>query len=339
MRLALWSSLVFLGLGCTNVLYDGPARDSDATSVIFSGAGTSMQTIDGRPVEDGAFTRFQVEPGPHSVEIELSQEGPSPQAARRLRTTCFEARPSRLYEVQTEPGARIRASVIDANNGRKVGSPCTPSTPTASAAVEADGGTDSNDDTEAEQPSPSRRPPMASARVGLGEAVGGETAFEVQYSNGDSNVLHNGDGITVTLALALVPYWIGDSLGLGLGASTGFKYGWLDADGSSASISHTSIATWFQLVFRPTNLWFGTFALGAQKDFDISVNTNADGQSKSFSLKSDWGFMSELGLYRLLSRHFGCGFVLRFVKIDYTVNDQVAAADSFGGEFTLNFPF
>jgi hypothetical protein len=175
--------------------------------------------------------------------------------------------------------------------------------------------------------------------VGLGYAVGGETAFELQYSHGESDTLHSGDGTTVTVALALTPYWIGDSVGLGAGASAGFKYGWLDSHGYSASISRTSVATWFQLAFRPTDVWFGELGLGAQKDFDIAVSASAGGQSASAGLKSAWGFLSEFGLYRLLSRHFGCGFVFRFVKIDYSAEGQVVAADSFGAEFTLNTLF
>ncbi len=128
-------------------------------------------------------------------------------------------------------------------------------------------------------------------------------------------------------------------LRLGIGTSGGFKYGSLDTEIYSATISRRTFAGWFQLLFKATEMWQVYLALGTQKDSDISADESAGSQSASVSLTSHWGVMSEAGLYGLLTRHFGCGFLLRFVKIDYAAGSHTVSADSFGGEFTINFLF
>jgi hypothetical protein len=340
MKFAVLSLFAFLGLGCTNVLYDGPARKADAVAIIVSGSGTSIAKIDDRPVGDGPFARFEVEPGAHAVEIDLSQENASAGLQSRLRTTCFDARPAGMYEVQTQGGGRLsHATVVDVDSKRKVGHMCSPSAASSAntdAPVATDGDTeDASGENNGPRPQSSR---LVALRLGIGEAIGGEEVSQVKYTNGDSKTLNTGDGVTGTLGLTLIPLWI-DDVGLGVGTSAGFKYGSLDTDIYSAHISRTTFAGWFQLVFKATEMWQVYLALGTQKDLAISADESAGSQSASVSLTSHWGVLSETGLYALLTRHFGCGFFLRFVKIDYAVGGHTVSADSFGGEFTINFLF
>jgi hypothetical protein len=340
MKLAVSSLLAFLGLGCTNVLYDGPARKADTVAIIMSGSGTSIAKIDDRTVGDGPFARFEVEPGAHLVEIDLSQENASADLQSRLRTACFDARAAGMYEVQTQGGGRLsRVTVVDVDSKRKVGHMCSPSaatSPNANVAVATDG---ESEEESGEHNGTSRSSWLVGLRLGVGEAIGGEEVSQVRYTNGGSKTLNTGDGVTGTLGLTLIPLWIDDSIGLGLGTSVGFKYGSLDSEIYSATISRRTFAGWFQLVFKATDMWQVYLALGTQKDSDISADESAGSESASVSLTSHWGVLSEAGLYGILTRHFGCGFLLRFVKIDYVAGRQNVSADSFGGEFTINFLF
>jgi hypothetical protein len=72
-------------------------------------------------------------------------------------------------------------------------------------------------------------PPPAHPGTGigleLGLAFGGDELVTAELSNGQTDTLHAGDGLLVAVVGDLTPFWVGDSFGLGLGVSVGWKYG------------------------------------------------------------------------------------------------------------------
>jgi hypothetical protein len=349
MKLCLVSFLAFLSVGCTTVLHDKAAQ----TSLIMS-RGISLERIDDTPVSDGGLTRFEVEAGHHRVVTNLdatSTGAPSEEALERFRTACFKAEASHVYEVEAvDIREQTRAQVTDITGSRrKVDIHCEGAPDDAKAdkdvrlAVLRARRREAKEEEERDvASSSSTHLPKVDIRVAVGDAMGGETMVSVDY-RGNEETLLAGDGLTAMLSLSVTPFWIGDTIGFGLGGSVGWKYGSLSVADYSLSVSRTPVEAWLQIVFPLADKWLGTFAVGAHDDLDILTTESEGSTNTTIPTRSHIGFVSEFGLYRELTSHFGCGLNLRFVKVGYTLgytgSSTEVDASNFGGEFTMHVFF
>lgn len=315
------------------MLYDGPRQPPGQVARIVAERGTTIVTVDARPVSGGNASVYEVLPGLHQVAATPSDlETSQPQVQQTVRQTspsaasaCFEATAARVFTVSAvvqdwKPWTRV----FDRESGENVEAAC--------VARSASGATP------ARRPEPIERPPARESsnaehdgipmhpwggfRLGAGYSVGGADLL-----NGDgSQSLPAGEGWHVSFGGTLMPLWIGN-VGLGLGGSYGLKRN--DA-GDWPGLSRSPAELWLAMLMRVAPRWFVDLAVGAHKDYGISQ----EGASNR-ELQSRWGRVFDLGLYTVTSKHVAWGFGIHQVDLQYESFGRAFDAGSTGLEFRL----
>ena len=110
--------LLLVAGACTTALYNGPARGPINVARLSPASGTKVTEVDGRPVESGRFTVYEIEPGRHKLVAAMKDDSSLTPALRKANAKppllCFEAEATHTYEVSvTVVGSRLHASIND----------------------------------------------------------------------------------------------------------------------------------------------------------------------------------------------------------------------------------
>lgn len=362
LRLAFLLWLTVLGAGCSTALYSGPPRRQDQVSHLTAAPGTNLVAVDTRAVHGGRFEVYDILPGMHKVSATVKDSAALPPELRKQNTSltpvCFEAEASESYAVSVSAeGNRLRHAVIERDSGEDVLTSCEakpapeppamartptpverppvygyPASPQRYARTRDDAGDESDD----EEPARRRAQPIAAFRLGLGLAGGGDDLIEATYTNGNTDTLSAGSGVSFTLGASLTPLWIADAIGFGLGGSFGYKVDSIDASNGSIELSRVPIDVWMQSLVRVSPRWFISLAWGPHKDLDIGLSGSGLASDLRATFDCSWGWMAEIGVLNWSSQYVGGGVAFRYTKVQYLYDGVGLNAESFGLELSLH---
>jgi hypothetical protein len=215
------------------------------------------------------------------------------------------------------------------------------------------------DDTAREPPSPPtvvasaqvakqpERPPIrpvppnrrASLGLRLGVSFGGETLATGQLSNGDELTLTTGKGAFTTLEAMFTPLWIGDWLGVGVGAEVGFMSGSISASNGDISFSRFPVIATAHVMLRTSHQWYLLGGGGVRRDLSPSVSGSGFGSGVGASFESRWGGVAQAGAYFALNEHLGFDGLFRLTLMSYGIQGQTLDATNGGvsAAFHVNF--
>lgn len=311
------------------MLYDGPRRPPGQVARIVAERGTTIVTVDARPVSGGNASVYEVLPGLHQVAATPSDiETAQPQVRQTSAggaSACFEATAARAFTVSTavqdwKPSTRV----FDRESGENVEAAC--------VARSAGGATSSR------KPEPVERPPAREASAagndGFRRHPWGGFRLGGGYSFGGDDLLHGdggkplpvGAGWYVSFGGTLMPLWIGN-VGLGVGGSYGLQR---NQAGDWTGLSRSPAELWLEMLARVSPRWFVDLAVGTHKDYGISHEA-----APSQSWQSSWGRVFDLGLYTVSSKHVAWGFGVHRVDVQYKNSGTTFDAGSTALEFRL----
>jgi hypothetical protein len=194
-----------------------------------------------------------------------------------------------------------------------------------------------------EREAPRSRPPLPPAHPGtgigleLGVAFGGDELGTVELNNGERQTLSAGDGLFVAIVGNLTPIWLADSIGLGFGASIGWKYGDVGASNGSFSFSRFPISGFVQVIPRLDERWFLLLRGGVTQDLDPTFSGSGLAAIPDVSFDSRLGGFGDFGAYRAFASGSGLLFLLRYTNLKLELQGQTVDASSVGGAFGIYF--
>lgn len=319
MRLKLLA-LCSLALGCSTALYQGPQRPASEVAIVRGTLGAHIVSIDGAEVDGGSFERYEVLPGRHALRFEgraANIIGPDP--------ICLTAKPGHRYIAETFSagggswGFEIRDETV--NKGVPVGICPRQASP---------------------EPDPATavllRPhlPRMGLFFGVGYEGGGDNLVKASMSNGEDREINAGAGGVFPLGGTITPLWIGDVLGLGVGASAAIKVQSIKASNGSAMLLRYPLSLWLQSYIALSPAWFVSLAGGTNKDLSPSLSGEGVASDLKADFGSSWGWFVDSGILWLDTWHFGGLFSLRYTNERYHIAGHSLDASSFGFRMTFN---
>jgi hypothetical protein len=189
---------------------------------------------------------------------------------------------------------------------------------------------------------PARRPlppahPGTGVGLELGLAFGGDELATVELNNGEQQTLGAGDGLFVAIVGNLTPIWVADAIGLGLGASVGWKYGDVGASNGSFSLSRFPVSAFLQVIPRLNERWFLLARGGVTQDLGATFSGSGVAATPDVTFDSRVGGFGDLGAYRAFASGSGLLFVLRYTNEKLGLQDQTVDASSVGFAFGVYF--
>jgi len=184
-------------------------------------------------------------------------------------------------------------------------------------------------------PTPTVQPfqPRIDFGVEMGLVQGGEELAVASSTGGMTETLGAGDGLLLAFKARLTPWWIADSVGLGIGGGAGIKYWSVGGDGAEASMREYVLMATGHALFAATPIWLFVLQGGVEKDHGIDFSIN--GSSSGIPFESRMGFVADIGGQRALDDHWSFAFSLRVTRLDYAVEGRAVGANSVG--LTLAF--
>ena len=306
---------------CTTQMYAGPARPAHDTALLEPNE-TEIRMLDGRDVRTAS--RLTVLPGAHALAAKPSGGGYETDAAG---TICFWAEAGGRYELR--PGrfeVGWRATIIDEATGAALPTVLGVSERSCLAEITARASQPSWAGATAVAPPPAMPPvsPIGSAlrRSGFAIAVDSGLSFgwgRIAATNvaGDSSVHHAGEGLSLSFAALWTPLWFGDALGIGIGASIGYKDDQPDSSlGDLPTLSSFPVTGEAHAFVRLDDRHLLFFRAGVEKDLDVTIS----GGGFDSGFRSDVGGFGEASLlYVSLPKapHFGMALGLRYTAVRY----------------------
>ena len=335
--------LVLQASGCVTKTYVGPARPGRETALLEPNE-TEIRMLDGRDIR--AVSRLAVLPGAHSLAVRPSGDGYETDA---VGTVCFWAEAGRRYEIR--PGRfdlGWRATIVDEATGAAL--PTIRGTPDRSCLPEITG--------RASQPSSwagaaAAAPPTAlfpvspigSALRRSGLAIAPDFGLSFGWGRiaatnaaGESSVHHAGEGLSLSVAAFWTPLWFGDALGIGLGASIGYKNDQPDPDlGDQPTLSSFPVTGEAHAFVRLEDRLLLFLRAGVEKDLDVTIT----GGGFDTGFRSDVGGFGEASLLFVSppeALHYGIALGLRYTALTYVSDggEQVDAG-SVGVRFAVTW--
>jgi hypothetical protein len=304
---------VLLTAGCATTRYP----TSDVGSAILESSRTVIESIDDQNVRaggpDDSVASFEIPAGRHRVEVGLptvSTATPRPADKGKAIAVCFVAVAGRRYV--TRPifeRDRWRPVIVDVS-ARVVSSACTdtyqaiPATndqvAVASASRVGQAGPSS-------LPLPQRaqlrdpKLPGSGLTAGVGFFGGGDSLYRVKLDTGQDRVLNAGRGVLVTVGALWTPLWAPlweeDQLGLGLGASVGWKYDAISASNGEVSLTRFPLTATAHALIRLNKKWFTLVSGGLTKELGGKLSGSGFAAKDSASFTGTLGPLCEGGLY------------------------------------------
>lgn len=349
---ALWTTLALATSACTTVLYDGPKRSGNETATIAAGTDSKIESIDGRAIGGGSHDRYEVLQGKHAIELarHASEFQAYPSLAQDYRpfTACFVAMPGRGYRIRSDQdGDRWRRAIVDYSTQRNVAFACPKDqAPPPQAEGAGDGSASPSapqaDLTSAPQtrPSATRVPPKdpnpgTGVHLGMGISFGGDDLVTAVYTNGDTNTLKAGSGLSLYVGGMVTPLWIGDAAGFGVVGNIGWKYDNVGGKNADISFSRFPWLLGLQTLIRASEHGYISIAGGATKEPGARLAGSGDISGQA-DLQSQLGWMGELGSYVSSGSHSAWGIGLRYTKVHYSFGGETIDGSNLGLHFTLH---
>jgi hypothetical protein len=283
----------------------------DPTVATIGGKGAVVDTIDARNVHDEtAGARFEIPPGPHTIEVSLPAEPSSPPKSEEVKVipVCFSALAGHNY--LTRPvfeQNRWRPEIVDEDSGAivlaKCVAPLDPDAPPAtvgSPPVET-GAAPISLPVTSRPASPTANLPGTGLDVGLGFFVGGSSLYDVMFTNAPDRSLSAGRGVLISVGGRWTPLWIEDRVGFGVGAALGWKYDAISASNGAVSLTRFPLDLGAHGLFRLNARWFALAGGGLTRE--LGGHVSGDGSlSADSDVDSHWGLAAQAGLYYRVER-------------------------------------
>jgi hypothetical protein len=184
-------------------------------------------------------------------------------------------------------------------------------------------------------------PPPAHPGTGIGFemgiAFGGDRLASVTLSDGQTDTLSAGDGLLFALVGDVTPLWFGDAVGVGFGASIGWKYADVGASNGSISLSRFPASAFIQLLPTISNRWFFQLRGGVTKTLGATLSGDGIASFSDVSFDSRPGAFAEVGVYRAFSGSAGMLFATRYTNEMFTVQGEQIDASSVGVSFGIYY--
>jgi hypothetical protein len=263
--------------------------------------------------DETAGARFEIPPGPHTIEVSLPADPSSPPKSEEIAPVipvCFSALAGHSY--LTHPvfeQNRWRPEIIDEDSGAIVLAKCVvaadPGTPPAAAVASAAAEPSAPPVTlpVASRPaSPAADLPGTGVDVGVGFFVGGTKLYDIVFLNAPGRSLSAGRGVLISLGGRWTPLWIEDSVGFGVGAALGWKYNSISADNGSVSLTRFPLDLSVHGLFRLNTRWFVLAGGGLTRELGGHVSGDGFASAADSDLDSNWGLAAQAGLHYRVER-------------------------------------
>lgn len=174
--------------------------------------------------------------------------------------------------------------------------------------------------------------------VYAGFAGGGDTIYEVTYTDGSTSSLDAGEGLMLGGGLTWTPLWLTDRLGLGLGYDVGYKLGTTgQAANGSINLERVPMTLSARGLFAIAGNYHLLLAAGGVAEFGVhlygdGVATGIDGR-----FSDAFGGMAELGVLFGAPLAVGAEITGRFTMIEYSANGVTVSGMSGAANFALHF--
>ena len=166
----------------------------------------------------------------------------------------------------------------------------------------------------------------------LGIGGGGSDLVEVMLSDGSTQTLSAGDGVSFAIGVMCTPLWVGDSVGVGLTATAGYKYWSVGASNGDISIGRAPLTLALHVLPRLSPRWFLLGRGGLQKEVDVHISSSGAAAGIDASPEASLGGFGEAGFYRLsdtATQDWGWSLTFRYTKLTYVENGVSADGQSF----------
>jgi hypothetical protein len=181
------------------------------------------------------------------------------------------------------------------------------------------------------------RHPGSGLTFDVGGFDGGTDLATASYSDGSTTTLSGGTGLFASVGAIWTPIWLGDAVGFGVGGYLGVKYFSVGDSNSSISLTRYPIGGGAHVLLRIGDRWFLFLRGGLQKEFGVSLSSDAYG---SASLKGSLGGLGEGGFYYVTTAsddHLAILFSFRYTSGRDSANAESLGADSAGVIFAIHY--
>jgi hypothetical protein len=186
------------------------------------------------------------------------------------------------------------------------------------------------------------RKPLWGLMFEFGLGGGGDDLVKVELSDGSTQTLSAGDGVSFSLGLMLTPLWVGDSLGVGVSGTLGYKYWSVGASNGDVSMARFPFTAGVHLLPRVGQNWLLLVRGGIDKETDVSISSSGVAAGTYANLTAGLGGFAEGGLYYLFDffnpppgngpvpeQNGGFSLTFRYTKLSYAVNGESINGQSF----------
>jgi len=174
----------------------------------------------------------------------------------------------------------------------------------------------------------------------LGIGGGGDDLVKVSLSDGSDQTLSAGDGVAVSVGLMVTPLWVGDSLGVGVSGTFGYK-GWsVGGSNGDISLSRFPLTAAVHVLPRISPMWLLLVRGGIDKEVGVSLSGSGVAAGAHADLNAGLGGFGEMGFYKILEtpeQRGAWSLTFRYTKLTYSANGATADAQNFMLFSTLYF--
>ena len=174
--------------------------------------------------------------------------------------------------------------------------------------------------------------PLWGIMLEFGLGGGGEDLVSVTLTDGSTQTLSAGDGVSFALGVMCTPLWIGNDLGVGLSATAGYKYWSVGASNGDISIGRAPLALALHVLPRVSPRWFLFGRGGLQKEVDVHISSSGAAAGIDASPEAKLGGFGEAGFYLISdnsAQNFAWSVTFRYTKLSYVENGVSADGQSF----------
>jgi hypothetical protein len=166
----------------------------------------------------------------------------------------------------------------------------------------------------------------------MGMGGGGSDIGIVTFTDGSTQTLSAGDGISISVGLMWTPIWIGDDLGIGLSGTAGFK-GWsVGASNGGYSMDRFPLLLAAHVMPRVAPRWFLFARGGIDKEVGVSLSAHGIAGNGTADLHASLGGFGEGGFYNIIETQEQRGawsLTFRFTDLTYTGNGSSGSGRSY----------
>lgn len=166
----------------------------------------------------------------------------------------------------------------------------------------------------------------------LGLGGGGDDLVKVSLSDGSNQTLSAGDGVSISFGIMVTPLWLGDSLGVGVTGTAGYKRWSVGGSNGDIGLSRFPLTAGVHLLPRLSPLWLFLMRGGIAKEAGISISGSGIAASAHADLNASLGGFGEAGFFKIMDtpeQRGAWSLTFRYTKLTYSANGASADASSF----------